>query len=241
MSGWIKFEKDLQMDPRVLRMAKALEMRNAGALQGVTLVCGALVRLWCIADSHVGDDDVLDLSAAHVDELLGIPGFCELLPADWMEIGDGVVKLPGFHAHNGTAAKKRAVTAKRVAAHRSRNARSVTRPRPRPDQDQTIGRGEIALAADAAPTPPPVAAQGPNRKRRGTLGHFVPENWTVPIEEYRWALEQGYPPEVVKRETERFTDHEFKTPRSDWVKAWRNWITRDPPKGARNGASFRAA
>ena len=268
MSGWIKFEKDLQIDPRVLRMAKALDRRltlfdgpqsdydpcNAAALPAVTLVCGALVRLWSLADSHVGEDDVLDLSADEVDDYIGIPGFCQIMPADWMQVGDGVVKLPGFHAHNGTAAKKRAVTQNRVAAHRTRNAESVTRPRPRPDQDQTNRGGGVA-AVPAAPStapeltltgepPDPVlgVTPGPNRRaKRGALSHFVPETWTVPMPDYRWAREQGYSAEFLRRETERFCDHEFRTPKSDWTRAWRNWITRDPPKGGRNGQTFRAA
>jgi hypothetical protein len=124
-----------------------------------------------------------------------------------------------------------------TAADRPSNANSNSNP------DGGRGespRGEVAAEA-AAPAPAPVAAQASNRKRRGKLGHFVPEDWTVPIEDYRWAIEQGYSPEFVKRETERFCDHEFKTPRSDWVRAWRNWISRDPPKGARSGSSIRAA
>jgi hypothetical protein len=157
VSGWIKFEKDLQIDPRVIRMAKAIDRKliafrgdepdldpcNAVALPAVTLVCGALVRLWCLADSHVGEDDILDLSAADVDEFLGLPGFCELAPSDWLVVDGDRVKLPGFHRHNGTEAKKRAVTQKRVAAHRSRNAASVTRP----DQDQTKTRPEKGAAS----------------------------------------------------------------------------------------------
>jgi hypothetical protein len=154
--AWIKFEKDLPGDPRVLRMAKTLCRSgtcNAEALQGsgwaVTLVCGALVRLWCLADSHVGEDDILDLSAADVDEFLGLPGFCELMPADWLIADGDRVKLPGFHAHNGTAAKKRAVTQKRVSRHRSRNAESVTRPRPRPRPDPDQKKETLSAAPTA--------------------------------------------------------------------------------------------
>lgn len=117
------------------------------------------------------------------------------------------------------------------------NARPETEERQRREETEAEG----SVAANAAPTPANVATQGPNRKRRGPLGHFVPEDWTVPLDDYRWAIEQGYPPEFVKRETERFCDHEFKTPRSDWTRAWRNWISKDPPKGGRNGPTFRAA
>jgi uncharacterized protein YdaU (DUF1376 family)/ribosome modulation factor len=104
------------------------------------------------------------------------------------------------------------------------------------------GRGECeggTVAAGAAPSrPPPMkpAGPGPNRQRRGHLAHFVPEDFVVTEEALEWALAQGYSYEFVERETHRFCDHEFKTPRSDWLKAWRNWITRDPPAGARRHA-----
>lgn len=152
--AWIKFEKDLLTDPRVLRIARTLEARwklyeatiagkgfelgNDEALPAVTLVCGALVRIWSLADTHLGSDDLLPLGMTELDEVVGVPGFCALLPADWLvEIDDHTVKLPSFHAHNGTEAKKKAVTQKRVARHRqalhSRNAEALpdqTRPRP---------------------------------------------------------------------------------------------------------------
>jgi hypothetical protein len=103
----------------------------------------------------------------------------------------------------------------------------------------SVGEARSEAAAHA---PPPRATPGPNRtKRRGSLAHFVPEDFEVPLEDYRWALEQGYSPEFVRRETERFCDHEFAKPRSDWVRCWRNWITKDPPRRAANGQTFRAA
>jgi hypothetical protein len=86
---------------------------NASALPGVTLVCGALTRLWVYADSHARDDDSLDLGMAEIDELVGINGFAAMMPPDWLrEIDDRTVELPGFQAHNGTEAKKKALTQK---------------------------------------------------------------------------------------------------------------------------------
>jgi hypothetical protein len=165
--AWIKFEKDLFTDPRVLRLAKSLEarwemvndaqdVRNVAALPAVTLVCGALVRIWGLADTHVGEDDVLPLGTDELDEVLGIPGFCALMPADWLEpIDEQSVKLPHFHEHNGTQAKKKAVTQKRVAAFRSRHASPLQLSnaqalpdQTRPDLDQTKEK-QVAARADA--------------------------------------------------------------------------------------------
>lgn len=124
MSGWIKLEKDLRTDPRFMRMAKAL--RNADVTherispeKAATLVLGSLAQLWMYADSHIREDDTLDVGPTEVDELVGVEGFSKLMPVDWMEVLDtNRVRLPGFQEHNGTEAKKRALTQKRVAKHR---------------------------------------------------------------------------------------------------------------------------
>lgn len=173
--AWIKFEKDLLTDPRVLRIAKSLESRwslseetavsqgaaigNDVALPAVTLVCGALIRMWCLADTHLDSDNILPLNMIEIDEVVGIPGFTELLPADWFEpIDDGRTKLPNFHEHNGTEAKKKASTQKRVARFRKRNAGALQtrnasplpdQTRPRPYQTKETSAREARLTVDA--------------------------------------------------------------------------------------------
>jgi hypothetical protein len=121
VSGWIKFEKDLLTDPRTLRIAGILKRRdcNASPLPGVTVVLGGLAQLWMIADTHIRNDDVLPLGVDEINEVIGVQGFCELLPTDWLQVIDPHhVKLPEYHAHNGTIAKERALNAKRVERHR---------------------------------------------------------------------------------------------------------------------------
>jgi hypothetical protein len=160
--AWIKFEKDLLTDPRVLRIARSLETRwklyettlvgkgmelgNDEALPAVTLVCGALVRIWSLADTHVDGNDVLPLGFEDIDRLIGIPDFCSLMPVEWIEeVDDQSVKLPNYHSHNGTEAKRKAVTQKRVAAFRARNAQAL------PDQDQTRPDHKNKTSAIALP------------------------------------------------------------------------------------------
>ena len=143
MSGWIKVEKDLATDPRVLRMASRL--RNADVTLGSRsrlVIVGALVTLWWFADTHIREDDTLPIGADQINELVGVENFCELMPTDWLQIIDANnVKLVDYTAHNGTTAKKRALGQKRQQRHRnttnadvthasrSRNTNSVTRPR----------------------------------------------------------------------------------------------------------------
>ena len=139
MSGWIKWEKGLESDPRVIRMAREMKrICNAPGLNPVTLVCGALVRLWAYADSHARADDTLDLGSDELDELIGVPGFCSIMPADWLrQVDDHTVELPNFQAHNGTEARRRALTQKRVETHRKRSGATRALTTALPDQDQT--------------------------------------------------------------------------------------------------------
>lgn len=141
-------------DPRVVKMGRKL--CNANALQGVTLVLGALAQLWMLADTHIGNDDVLPLGTNDINELIGLENFCEILPSDWLQVLDPEnVKLPGFHTHNGTQAKKKAQTAKRVSKHRiQRNARALQHvtqaalPDQDQDQDQDHIRNPLPLGLD---------------------------------------------------------------------------------------------
>lgn len=155
MSGWIKLEKDLLTDPRFVAAAMALEERysmidegvserNAVTLPATTLLIGALARIWVIADTHIGEDDVLALSTHQIDKLIGIDGLCEILPNDWLEILDGNrVKLPNYHAHNGSTAKERSGNALRQQRFRDKHKQPTVTSRNAvtlPDQDKTKTR-----------------------------------------------------------------------------------------------------
>lgn len=192
MSGWVKFEKDLETDPRTQRVAKAIAAHlsmsdgsNACALLAVTLVCGALTRLWIYADSHIRSDDTLGAGVDALDEWIGIRGFCAMLPPDWLiVIDENNVELPGFQSHNGVVAKKTAQTQKRVSNHRTRQAlkdrnAGALPDQTRPDHITYIAPGqnsetEIRKHIDAikADYPPPARADwitGEKRARQLVL------------------------------------------------------------------------
>jgi len=165
LSGWIKLEKDLPTDPRFRRMVRAycnaeVTQQRISPAMGETLLLGCVAKLWMYADTHVRSDDTLDMSADEIDELVGITGFCQVMPTDWLQVLDPQhVKLPGFQEHNGTDAKKKALTQKRVERHR---IRTVTQERIEdsggcnasalPDQtrpDQTIPKENTHTGASA--------------------------------------------------------------------------------------------
>jgi hypothetical protein len=132
--GWIKFDKDLIDDPRVLRAAEALAERytvsverlhgpgfSAGSdlaeTETVTLmrnaVTGALLTLWVYADTHIREGDLLPLSTVAIDRMVGIDGFCELVGPDWVqETNFGTFSiLPGYCEKNGLISKEKRSTA----------------------------------------------------------------------------------------------------------------------------------
>jgi hypothetical protein len=127
VTGWIKWEKDIETDPRFLKLVPKVsrllrDMSVTGALPVTATVVGALVRMWSYADTHIRSDDTLDLGADGLDALIGIPGFCSVLPEDWIVVvNDECVDLPGYQDHNGVEAKKRDQATKRQQLKRSRD------------------------------------------------------------------------------------------------------------------------
>jgi uncharacterized phage protein (TIGR02220 family) len=144
--AWIKFDKDLVDDPRVLRAADALLERYTVSIErtkgegfsvGTDLteaeasrlwrnaVTGALVTLWVYADTHILDGDELRLSFDAIDRMVGIEGFCSLLGPEWIEETNYgcTVRLPGYCAKNGLLSKekRRADNAERQRRYRERH------------------------------------------------------------------------------------------------------------------------
>jgi hypothetical protein len=221
MSGWIKVEKDLSNDPRVLRMASRLSHADVTlGSRSRLVVVGALVTLWWYADTHISDDDVLAIGADEVDELVGLKGFCALVPPDWLQVLDADhVKLVDYTAHNGSLAKNKALAQKRQQRHREKPA-STSRSRHAPvtqsalpdktrqDIDKTEEKIEIGERVSRAPT-----------ARR------LPDDFSLTESRKAIAKAEGADPE---REFAKFTDHwraasGANARKHDWDAAWRNW------------------
>lgn len=169
MSGWIKWEKDLETDIRFVRLSRHVrDTCHAGALRErlphnaiVSLTIGALMKIWSYADTHIRADDTLDLTFDDIDDLVGLPGFAAGMPSDWLVKRDEqCVELPGFQEHNGTVAKKRDLATKRQQRHRasqkeedvtperdSRNAGALP-DQTRPDQTKKTNGHSSAVPTD---------------------------------------------------------------------------------------------
>jgi hypothetical protein len=86
-------------------------------------VVGKLLRIWTWFDAHSTDGNAPSVTKVLLDRRVGVTGFCDsMIACGWMVEECGVISIPNFDRHNGETAKKRAQTAKRVAASRKCNA-----------------------------------------------------------------------------------------------------------------------
>jgi len=142
-------------DPRVSKLA---DLTGAGE----AAIIGGLYWLWNTADQHTEDGFLPGLSLKTIDRKTGVPGLGDALASvGWIAEAKDGINISRFEEHNGGSAKKRAVTAKRVANHRSGNAdvtqgalqdddASVTGAlaREREEKSNTVPKGTGAEAPD---------------------------------------------------------------------------------------------
>lgn len=114
MAGdWIKMRGNLWDDPRIAKLCDLTDQPEA-------MVVGGLYWLWATADQHTEDGILPGLTLRAIDRKTGIKGFGDaLVSVGWLADHPEGVRIVNFEDHNGASAKKRAVTAKRVATHRS--------------------------------------------------------------------------------------------------------------------------
>jgi len=112
MAGdWIKVEKNTARKPEVLRIAAALGIHPDEAF-------GLCFRFWCWCDDHLESANAAGVSNVLVDALVERKGFADaLISVGWLRAREGSLEIPNMDRHLSQTAKKRAVTAQRVARH----------------------------------------------------------------------------------------------------------------------------
>lgn len=122
MAGeWLKFDASTPDKPEVLAITVAMGWDDPD------LTVGKLLRMWRWFDQQTIDGNAKGVTPALLDRLLGVSGLCEAMQqVGWLEVHDGGITLPNFDRHNGKTAKKRALTAKRVANHKTNAASNDT-------------------------------------------------------------------------------------------------------------------
>ena len=120
MAGdWIKVELNTPDQPEVVRMADILGIDQ-------DTVFGKLFRIWAWADQNSIDGQGMMVNEAFIDRLVSWPGFGTAMKmAGWLTGKDGNLTFPNFTRHNGTSAKARAETNRRVSNHRKIQAKDT--------------------------------------------------------------------------------------------------------------------
>ena len=115
MAGdWLKIEVSLPDKPEVWEMAGILSIDPDA-------VVGKLLKVWRWFDAHTESGNASGVTFALVDSKAGVNGFAEAMNFVGWLIQDGrELRLPNFDRHNGKTAKNRVLTAKRVAAYKSK-------------------------------------------------------------------------------------------------------------------------
>jgi hypothetical protein len=114
--NWIKFETATSHKPEVWQMAQDLGIDPDA-------VVGKLLRVWAWFDEQTENGNAPSVTKALLDRYVGVTNFCESMKnAGWLIEQDSTIQLPNFDRHNGATAKKRVLSAKRVANYRNCNA-----------------------------------------------------------------------------------------------------------------------
>lgn len=136
MAGdWLKVEKATARKIEVIRIAGALGIHPDHAF-------GLCFRFWCWCDENLTSGNAPGVSAALLDALLERPGFADaLVSVGWLRVREGSLEVPNFDRHLSQGSKTRALTAKRVAGHKTRgngkgNAASVSSALPREREEK---------------------------------------------------------------------------------------------------------
>jgi hypothetical protein len=121
MAGdWMKVELDTPDKPEVIGIAARLRIDQDA-------VTGKLFRIWAWADRNSMNGERVLLTPAFIDRLTSKRGFAAAMEAvGWLVVEDEFLTFPGFSRHNGTTAKERATTNRRVTKFRECNAPTVT-------------------------------------------------------------------------------------------------------------------
>ena len=114
--SWIKVDVTTCDKVKIIHIARAWGVR-------VNEAFGAWFRLWAWFDGVTEDGRLDFLKPEDCDAKAGLNGIgAALSDVGWIEFGERGAIIIGWDKHNGKSAKKRAMTALRVAAYKARGA-----------------------------------------------------------------------------------------------------------------------
>ena len=229
MAGdWVKFEHTTPDKPEVWQIAELL------GIDGDAVV-GKLLRIWVWADQQTTDGNARSVTFALLDRISGVTGFAEAMAAvGWLVKEGGKVRFINFDRHNGKTAKTRALSAKRVEAHRASND-SVT-PAALQQRYKSVTREEKRREeVDSSNT----ETQEPQGTAKPARVCFRKPN-AQDVAEYATGICANVDPQEF---IDHYTSNGWKVgkaPMKDWKAAVRNWAKRDLNGKAKTDAAVRA-
>lgn len=224
MAGdWIKMRGNLWDDPRVSRLVDLTDTSEAA-------IVGGLYWLWATADQHSEDGVMPGLTMRSINRKTGIAGFAEaLVSIGWLIDNDAGVSLSHFEEHNGSSAKARLMTAKRVAEHKA-NAKVTQQPLPECDSAVTDALPREEKRREEKELKPLLKTK---TEPRGTR---LASDWTADDEHIAFckAERPDLDPHVME---DKFRDYWTGVAgksgvKLNWLGTWKNFIRseRSPPK-----------
>ena len=156
------------------------------------------------------------LTLKSIDRKTGVQGFGEALCViGWIADHPEGIRIVDFEKHNGTSAKKRCQTAKRVAKHESINA-ALTQ--------QALGKDESALAREEKRREEKSNTNTERTAKQPTArGSRLPQDFIPDLSFAKQTCVQD-----ATEEFARFKDYWIAQPgqkgvKTDWQATWRNW------------------
>lgn len=224
MAGdWIKMRGNLWSDPRISRLCDMTD-------QGEATIIGGLYWLWATADQHSEDGIMLGLSIRSIDRNTGIKGFGDALSAiGWIADHPEGVRIVRFDEHNGSSAKKRCQTAKRVANFKAGNAEvthealpddcnSVSTALPREREEREKSQQPISEQTMGGETSAPAKPDAPQKSRQTIMpADFYPNETGV-----RYAEERRINIAIELQGMRNWAESK-RVLRSSWQATWRTW------------------
>ncbi|MDH0640640.1 DnaT-like ssDNA-binding domain-containing protein [Pseudomonas sp. GD03860] len=219
MAGdWIKFELTTLDKPEVCQIADLADI-------DLDAVIGKLMRVWGWFDQQTESGNAPSVSKKLLDRLVGVIGFCEHMKSvGWMVEAEGVISLPHFERHNGKTAKNRLLTAKRVANHKSANAKSNAK-----NVSGALPKEDVEKNKEPLSTHEPVDPRMPSEM---TLA-WVPDAKLLKT----YAVHAGIALDLITEDVRRaFTAHYESTgqvnTQKEWVQMLVKWVARDKARTA---------
>lgn len=219
MAGdWIKFELTTMDKPEVCQIADLADIDPDA-------VVGKLMRVWGWFDQQTENGNAPSVSKKLLDRMVGVTGFCEHMKSvGWMVEAEGTISLPHFERHNGKTAKNRILTAKRVANHKSANAkgnaRSVSGALPKEDVEKNKEPLSTHVAVD------------PRMPSEMTLDWVPDEKLLKTYSVHSGAAADLFTEEVRRAFTAYYEPRGQVNTQAEWVQMLVKWVINDKARTA---------